>query len=437
MTAVPRPTDVGPRPTDRPRRPGRRRRRNRPAVDRRSSGRHVGRRRGSIAGHRRAAGHGRPGRYRRRRPGGGSRPGRRPWPGAASDSPSVPLAVAELARRLEANLDGFALLDALDTGSLVGPMRAGAGKGATQLRGNAGVAIELQGRTIPASATGWHLTKREPYGVVGAISAYNHPTLFACQRIGPPLVAGNTVVLKPSEQAPISAVALAALSADLLPPGVLNVVPGGAAVGAAIVGHPAVPRIAFTGSVSTGLAVQETAAAQPDDQARDVGARGQEPAAGPRRRRSNRGGRRGGQGDELHQGPGTELRIDVAAARPLVAARRRASRRSSGWSRAIRIGLPDDGDAEMGSLVSHDHRDRLVGVRRSVGRRGRHAADRRRTPADERLAAGALHDADRGRRRRPVDDHRPAGAVRARCSPCSSGTTSTRPWRWPTPSRTG
>ena len=92
-------------------------------------------------------------------------------------------------------------------------MRAGAGKGATQLRGNAGVAIELQGRTIPASATGWHLTKREPYGVVGAISAYSHPTLFACQRIGPPLVAGNTVVLKPSEQAPISAVAPSPASA--------------------------------------------------------------------------------------------------------------------------------------------------------------------------------------------------------------------------------
>ena len=297
--------------------------------------------------------------------------------------------VAELARRLEANLDGFALLDALDTGSLVGPMRAGAGKGATQLRGNAGVAIELQGRTIPASATGWHLTKREPYGVVGAISAYNHPTLFACQRIGPPLVAGNTVVLKPSEQAPISAVALAALSADLLPPGVLNVVPGGAAVGAAIVGHPAVPRIAFTGSVSTGLAVQEAAARSQTIKHVTLELGGKNPL------------------------------LILADVDPTVAATvavkgmnfTRVQGQSCGSTsrllvhsslhdavvdelvrlvEGIIIGLPDDGDAEMGSLVSHEHRDRLIRfVAQSVDEGGTLLTGGR-TPADERLASGAF-----------------------------------------------
>jgi betaine-aldehyde dehydrogenase len=297
--------------------------------------------------------------------------------------------VAELARRLEANLDGFALLDALDTGSLVGPMRAGAGKGATQLRGHAGVAIELQGRTIPASATGWHLTKREPYGVVGAISAYNHPTLFACQRIGPPLVAGNTVVLKPSEQAPISAVALAALSADLLPPGVLNVVPGGATAGAAIVGHPAIPRVAFTGSVTTGLIVQETAARSQTIKHVTLELGGKNP---------------------LLIFPDVDPRVAAAAAIKGMNFTRVQGQSCGSTSRllvhsslhdavveemvrvveAIRIGLPDDVSAEMGSLVSHGHRDRLIAVvARSIDEGGTLLTGGG-TPPDERLAAGAF-----------------------------------------------
>jgi acyl-CoA reductase-like NAD-dependent aldehyde dehydrogenase len=278
--------------------------------------------------------------------------------------------VAELARRLEARLDAFALVDALDTGSLVAPMRAGAGKGAAQLRGNAGVGIELQGRTIPASSSGWHLTKREPFGVVGAISAFNHPTLFACQRIGPPLVAGNTVVLKPSEQAPISAVALAALSADLLPPGVLNVVPGGASAGAALVGHPDVLRIAFTGSVSTGLAVQQAAAASGVVKHVTLELGGKNP---------------------LLVLADVDPRVAAAVAVKGMNFTRVQGQSCGSTSRllvhsslhdavveevvrlveAIRIGMPEDSEAEMGSLVSHEHRDRVVrSVEQSVAEGG-------------------------------------------------------------------
>jgi acyl-CoA reductase-like NAD-dependent aldehyde dehydrogenase len=267
--------------------------------------------------------------------------------------------VSELARRLEAHLDGFALLDALDTGSLVAPMRAGAAKGAAQLRGNAGVAIELQGRTIPASATGWHLTKHEPYGVVGGISAYNHPTLFACQRLGPPLVAGNTVVLKPSEQAPISTVALAALAGDLFPPGVLNVVPGGAEAGRHLVGHPAVPRIAFTGSVLTGLAVQQAAADSGTVKHVTLELGGKNPllvfadvdprvAAGVAVKGMNFT-RVQGQSCGSTSRLLVHSRLHDAVVEEVVRI-----------VEAIRIGLPDDRDAEMGSLVSHEHRDRLV-----------------------------------------------------------------------------
>ncbi|MCU1431763.1 MAG: Aldehyde Dehydrogenase [Actinotalea sp.] len=169
-------------------------------------------------------------------------------------------AVSALGDRIEALAEQFGLLDALDTGTPIRTMRVGAKKGAQYLRTCAGVAIATHGATIPATSTGWHLTLPRPLGVVVGIAAFNHPTLFACQKIGPALLAGNAVVLKPSEQAPISAVLIAALSQDLLPPGVLSVISGGADVSARLVRHPDVAAITFTGGVETGLRVQEAAA---------------------------------------------------------------------------------------------------------------------------------------------------------------------------------
>ena len=168
--------------------------------------------------------------------------------------------IEELANRIESNLDAIGLLDAKDTGSPYTAMRASAAKGASYLRMAAGVAFEMTGKTIPASPDGFHFTLRQPMGIVGGISAYNHPTLFACQKIGPALIAGNSVVLKPAEQAPISSLSLAQLTEDLLPRGVLNVVPGSGTAGAALASHPRVPRISFTGSGPTGLRVQQSAA---------------------------------------------------------------------------------------------------------------------------------------------------------------------------------
>jgi acyl-CoA reductase-like NAD-dependent aldehyde dehydrogenase len=90
---------------------------------------------------------------------------------------------------------------------------------------------------------------------------FNHPLMFAASRIAAPLVAGNTVVLKPSEHTSMSALRLGELAADILPPGVLNVVAGlGGVVGDAIVRHPGVPRIAFTGGVEVGRQIQRSAA---------------------------------------------------------------------------------------------------------------------------------------------------------------------------------
>ena len=101
-----------------------------------------------------------------------------------------------------------------------------------------------------------------PLGVVAAITPWNYPLLLAGWKLGPALLAGNTVVLKPSPFTPLSTLALGRILAGVLPPGVLNVVSGGDELGAWMTSHPAVAKISFTGSVPTGKAV--AAAAAPD-----------------------------------------------------------------------------------------------------------------------------------------------------------------------------
>jgi len=169
--------------------------------------------------------------------------------------------VAELAAVLERHAAELALLDAIDGGHPVTAMHADVAMAADTLRLFAGLAIELKGATVPASAEHLHLTVREPYGVVGRIIPFNHPIMFAAAKIAAPLVAGNAVILKPPDSAPLSALRMGELFADALPPGVLSVVSGrGPAAGRALVRHPAVRRIGFIGSDATGLAIQRDAA---------------------------------------------------------------------------------------------------------------------------------------------------------------------------------
>jgi 1-pyrroline dehydrogenase len=106
------------------------------------------------------------------------------------------------------------------------------------------------------------MVRREPIGVVGQIAPWNYPLMMAIWKIGPALAAGNTVVLKPSEQTPMTAAMLAEIAAEHLPPGVLNVVFGhGEAAGAPLVMHPKVAMVSLTGDVATGREVARAAAA--------------------------------------------------------------------------------------------------------------------------------------------------------------------------------
>jgi betaine-aldehyde dehydrogenase len=178
-----------------------------------------------------------------------------PWPKRAA-------AVFDLAQRLADEAETFATIDALDAGIPIRGARRDVANAVSYLRYFAGLASELKGHTIESPAGELDLTLREPFGVVGRIVPFNHPLQFAAAAVAAPLIAGNAVVLKPAAQTPISTLHLAALAADLLPAGTLNVVTGGADAGSALVRHSKVGRIGFTGSVATGKAVLRDAAEQ-------------------------------------------------------------------------------------------------------------------------------------------------------------------------------
>src|SRR5207248_9976765 len=125
----------------------------------------------------------------------------------------------------------------------------------------AGAARALEGRAAGEYMKGFtSILRRESLGVVGSIAPWNYPLLMAAWKLGPALAAGNTVVLKPSEWTPLTALRLAELAADILPAGVLNVITGdGEPVGAGIVRHPGVAMVSLTGDVATGKEVARAA----------------------------------------------------------------------------------------------------------------------------------------------------------------------------------
>ena len=154
----------------------------------------------------------------------------------------------------------LARLDSLDNGSPLHEMRNDIGLATSQVRYMAGLALEVRGWTMPETPDHLHYTMRQPFGVVARIIAFNHPLMFAATKIAAPLIAGNCVILKPSEFTSLSALAMAQDLARLFPPGVVQILTGlGAEVGDALVRHPGIPRIAFIGSAATGRRIQAAA----------------------------------------------------------------------------------------------------------------------------------------------------------------------------------
>ena len=154
----------------------------------------------------------------------------------------------------------LALLDSANCGGPVSLMAHDVEYAASHLDFFAGLVTEIKGDTIPMGYGAVNLSVREPWGVCARIVAYNHPFMFVGARIGSALAAGNTVIMKPAVQAPLSAYRMMEIIGSLVPPGVINVLSGGRACGEALVAHPDVPVISLIGSVDTGRAIARGAA---------------------------------------------------------------------------------------------------------------------------------------------------------------------------------
>jgi len=176
---------------------------------------------------------------------------------------TTPLVRASMLKRaasvLRDNAEDLAMLDALNTGNPVAEMVHDARIAAGSLEYFAGLVTELKGATIPMGESNLNYTTHEPLGVVARIVAYNHPLMFAAMKIGAPLAAGNTLVVKGAEQAPLSALRLAELIGDVFPPGVLNILTGGKECGQALSRHPLVRKVTLIGSIPTGKAIMRAA----------------------------------------------------------------------------------------------------------------------------------------------------------------------------------
>jgi acyl-CoA reductase-like NAD-dependent aldehyde dehydrogenase len=169
--------------------------------------------------------------------------------------------LSALADLVETHADRLATMETTDNGLPIGETRGQVAAAAAVLRYYAGAADKFFGHTVPVDAPGLLFTVREPIGVAALITAWNAPLLLAVLKAAPALVTGNTVVVKPSELAPRTTLALADLAAEAgLPDGCLSVLPGDAATGAALVDHPVIGKISFTGSTATGIAIARRAA---------------------------------------------------------------------------------------------------------------------------------------------------------------------------------
>jgi len=167
--------------------------------------------------------------------------------------------IADLVRR---DHERLARLESRNAGKPISAARGEIGIVAAAFDYYAGAVDKFHGQTIPAQARGTLLTFHEPIGVCAAITPWNFPMAILSWKAAPALAMGNSVVVKPAEVTPLTALALAELAAEAgLPPGVLNVIPGkGSVAGEALINHPVVRKISFTGSTEVGTHVMQAAA---------------------------------------------------------------------------------------------------------------------------------------------------------------------------------
>jgi acyl-CoA reductase-like NAD-dependent aldehyde dehydrogenase len=261
-----------------------------------------------------------------------------------------------LARRIEESLEDLAILEARNVGKPISDARGEVGMVVDVFDYYAGAPERLLGDTIPV-AGGVDMTFREPLGVVGLITPWNFPLTIASWKLGPALAAGNTIVLKPAELTPLTAIELERLALEAgLPEGVLNVVNGpGRVVGERIVEHPDVAKVAFTGSTEVGRRIGELASGSIKRVTLELGGKSanivfadadleQAAASAP-------GAVFGNAGQDCC------ARSRILVERSALDAFLEALERSV---TSLRVGDPLDEETQMGPLISADHREKVA-----------------------------------------------------------------------------
>ena len=275
---------------------------------------------------------------------------------APAERKAVMLRFAELVER---HADELALLETLDTGKPIGDTTVVDAPGvASTLRWYAEAADKRYDEVAPTGPDALATITREPMGVVAAIVPWNYPLIITGWKLGPALITGNSVIVKPAQQSPMATLRLAALATEAgLPDGVLNVLPGQGATGASLSRHRDVDKVTFTGSTTTGARVLEAAAAS-NLKSVSLELGGKSPqvvfadvADLDAAAATIAGGIFYNQGQTCHAG--SRLVVEDRLADELVA-------RVVAAARELQPADPLDGDTQLGALVSREQLDRVV-----------------------------------------------------------------------------
>ncbi|TDI84536.1 MAG: aldehyde dehydrogenase [Caldithrix sp.] len=307
-----------------------------------------------------------------------------PW--RALNSGDRTRALLRLAGLIRDNAEDLARLECQNVGKPIREARDEVALAANCFEYYAGAINKIGGDTIPVAAAGVSLTFREPIGVCGLIVPWNFPIVITSWKVAPALAMANTVVVKPAEQTPLTAWRLAELAVEAgIPPGVLNVVPGrGEEAGEALVRHPLVRKISFTGSTAVGRRVMKLAADDIKRVTLELGGKSANIVFAD--------------ADLDEAVPGAVWSVLGNAGQDCCARSRLLIEKSvysdflyrlADQFRAVRLGDPLDDNTEMGSLISTGHRSRVQGYIDAGKKAGAALVCGGRIPADNQLKRGA------------------------------------------------
>jgi acyl-CoA reductase-like NAD-dependent aldehyde dehydrogenase len=263
-----------------------------------------------------------------------------------------------LADLIESQADELATLESIDTGHPIRDSRAlDVVRTAATFRYFGGMADKVQGDVIPVEPGFLNYVLREPLGPVGMIVPWNFPLMFCSWKMGPALAAGNTVVMKPAELTPLSALRIAELMAEVgIPAGVVNIVPGpGRTTGEYLARHPGVRKIAFTGSTAVGRRIVEASAGNVKRVQLELGGKGANIVFDD----ADLDAAVNGSAFAIFHNQGQAC---IAGSRLILheAIAERFLERFIELAESIRIGDPLDPETEMGPLTSAGHRERVL-----------------------------------------------------------------------------